>query len=232
MTNFNPLDNFIQIVEPMKDTDDNATKIWENHVLHKNTKFYDNYYPVLVKTSEKQLNAAKEICNICHTSLIELLSTAINKLYHLSYFDESFKITNPAYQYYDVVYNIASVANIMDSQITNYKQAMQTLGEVVNNSNQKLNAIATVLNELESDQNNVQKQLIIFQPLSHDSYKALKYLNKQLQKLQITSIDHIFQELLNSILNKQEISEPDYIFNLKNTDNIPTLLTALNKGAN
>lgn len=120
----------------------------------------------------------------------------------------------------------------MDSQITNYKQTIQTLGEVVSQSNQKLNAIATVLNELESDQNNVQKQLIIFQSLSNDSYKALKYLNKQLQKLQITSIDHLFQELLNNILDKQEITEPDYVFYIKHTDNIPTLLTALNKGAN
>lgn len=232
MTNFNPLDNFIQLVEPITNNNDNATEIWENHVLHKNTKFYHNYYPVIVETSEKQLNAAKEICDICHTSLIELLSTAINKLYHLSYFDESFKITNPAYQYYDVVYNIANVANIMDSQITNYKQTIQTLGEVVSQSNQKLNTIATVLNELESDQNNVQKQLIIFQPLDHDSYKALKYLNKQLQKLQITSIDNLFQELLNNILNKQGITEPDYVFYIKHTDNIPTLLTALNKGVN
>lgn len=232
MTNFNSLDNFIQIVEPIKNTDNNATKIWENHVLHKNTKFYHNYYPVIVKTSEKQLNAAKEICDICHTSLIDLLSTIINKLYYLSYFNESFKITNPAYQYYDVVYNIASVANIMDSQITNYKQAMQSLGEVVNQSNQKLNAIATVLNGLESDQTNMQKQLIIFQTLGHDSYKTLKYLNKQLQKLQITSIDNLFQKLLNNILNKQEITEPDYVFYIKHTDNIPTLLTALNKGAN
>lgn len=232
MTNFNPLDNFIQIVEPIKNTNNNATEIWENHVLHKNTKFYHNYYPVIVETSEKQLNAAKEICDICHTSLIELLSTAINKLYHLSYFDESFKITNPAYQYYDVVYNIASVANIMDSQITNRKEAMQSLGEVVNQSNQKLNAITTVLNEIESNKIDSQKQLIIFQSLSHDSYKALKYLNKQLQKLQITSIDHVFQELLNNILNKQKISESDYIFNLENTDNIPTLVTELNKGVN
>lgn len=232
MTNFNPLDNFIQLVEPITNNNDNATEIWENHVLHKNTKFYHNYYPVIVETSEKQLNAAKEICDICHTSLIELLSTVINKLYHLSYFDKSFKITNPAYQYYDVVYNIASVANIMDSQITNYKQAMQTLGEVVSQSNQKLNTIETVLNELESNKVDSQKQLIIFQPLSHDSYKVLKYLNKQLQKLQITSIDHVFQELLNNILNKQEISKPDYVFNLENTDNIPTLVTELNKGAN
>lgn len=229
MTNFNPLDNFIQIVEPIKNTDNNVTEIWENHVLYKNTKFYHNYYPVIVETSEKQLNAAKEICDICHTSLIELLSTAINKLYHLSYFDENFKITNPAYQYYDVVYNIASVANIMDSQITNYKQAMQSLGEVVNQSNQKLNAIATVLNGLESDQTNVQKQLIIFQTLGHDSYKTLKHLNKQLQKLQITSIDNLFQELLNNILDKQEITEPDYVFYIKHTDNIPTLVTELNK---
>lgn len=232
MINYNPLDNFIQIVEPVKDTNDNATKIWENHVLHKDTKFYHNYYPIIVETSEKQLNAAKEICDICHTSLIELLSTVINKLYHLSYFDKNFKITNPAYQYYDVVYNIASIDNIMDSQITNYKEAMQSLGKVVSQSNQKLNATETVLNELESDQANIQKQLIIFQPLSHDSYKALKYLNKQLQKLQITSIDHIFQELLNNILNKQEISKPDYIFNIENTDNIPILITELNKGAN
>lgn len=232
MINYNPLDNFIQIVEPVKDIDDNATKIWENHVLHKDTKFYHNYYPIIVETSEKQLNAAKEICDICHTSLIELLSTVINKLYHLSYFDKNFKITNPAYQYYDVVYNIASIDNIMDSQITNYKEAMQSLGKVVSQSNQKLNATETVLNELESDQANIQKQLIIFQPLSHDSYKALKYLNKQLQKLQITSIDHIFQELLNNILNKQEISKPDYIFNIENTDNIPILITELNKGAN
>ena len=232
MTNFNPLDNFIQLVEPITNNNDNATEIWENHVLHKNTKFYHNYYPVIVETSEKQLNAAKEICDICHTSLIELLSTVINKLYHLSYFDKSFKITNPAYQYYDVVYNIASVANIMDSQITNYKQAMQTLGEVVSQSNQKLNTIETVLNELESNKVDSQKQLIIFQPLSHDSYKVLKYLNKQLQKLQITSIDHVFQELLNNILNKQEISKPDYVFNLENNDNIPTLVTELNKGAN
>jgi len=232
MTNFNPLDNFIQLVEPITNNNDNATEIWENHVLHKNTKFYHNYYPVIVKTSEKQLNAAKEICDICHTSLIELLSTVINKLYHLSYFDKNFKITNPAYQYYDVVYNIASIDNIMDSQITNYKEAMQSLGKVVSQSNQKLNATETVLNELESDQANIQKQLIIFQPLSHDSYKALKYLNKQLQKLQITSIDHIFQELLNNILNKQEISKPDYIFNIENTDNIPILITELNKGAN
>lgn len=229
MTNFNPLDNFIQIVEPIKNTDNNATKIWENHVLYKNTKFYHNYYPVIVETSEKQLNAAKEICDICHTSLIELLSTAIYKLYHLSYFDESFKITNPAYQYYDVVYNIASVANIMDSQITNYKQTMQTLGEVVSQSNQKLNAITTILNGLESNQTNVQKQLIIFQTLGHDSYKTLKYLNKQLQKSQITSIDNLFQELLNNILNKQETTKPDYIFNIKHTDNIPTLVTELNK---
>lgn len=229
MTNFNPLDNFIQLVEPITNTNDNATEIWKNHVLNKNTKFYHNYYPVIVETSEKQLNAAKEICDICHISLIELLSTAINKLYHLSYFDKNFKITNPAYQYYDVVYNIASVANIMDSQITNYKQAMQSLGEVVNQSNQKLNAIATVSNGLESDQTNVQKQLIIFQTLGHDSYKTLKYLNKQLQKLQITSIDNLFQELLNNILNKQEITEPDYIFYIKHTDNIPTLVTELNK---
>lgn len=232
MTNFNPLDNFIQLVEPIINTNNNVTEIWESNVLYKNTKFYHNYYPVIIETSEKQLNAAKEICDICHTSLIELLSTAINKLYHLSYFDENFKITNPAYQYYDVVYNIASVANIMDSQITNYKQAMQSLGEVVNQSNQKLNAIATVLNGLESDQTNMQKQLIIFQTLGHDSYKTLKYLNKQLQKLQITSIDNLFQELLNNILDKQEITEPDYVFYIKHTNNIPTLLTALNKGAN
>lgn len=232
MTNYNPLDSFIQIVEPIKDTNNDAVKTWENHVLHKNTKFYHNYYPVIVKTSEKQLNAVKEICDICHTSLIELVSIIINDLYHLPYFDQSFKITNPVYQYYDIIYNIASIDNIMDSQITNYKEAMQSLGEVVRQSNQKLNAITTILNGLESDQNSVQKQLIIFQPLSHDSYKALKYLNKQLQKSQITSIDKLFQELLNSILDKQEITEPNYIFNIENTDNISTLLTELNKGTN
>ena len=229
MTNYNPLDNFIQIVEPVKDTDNDAIKIWKNHVLHKNTDFYHNYYPIIVKTSKKQLNAAKKICDICHTSLIELVSAIINQLYYLPYFEQSFKITNPTYQYYDVVYNIANVDNIMESQITNYKEAMQSLGEVVRQSNQKLNAIAMILNELESDQDSVQKQLIIFQSLSHDSYKALKYLNKQLQKLQITSIDKLFQELLNSILDKQEITEPDYIFNIEHTDNISTLLTKLNK---
>ena len=84
MTNNEELDTNIQIVKKINDDNQkSANELWIDEKKSKDSKyseeFYQDFYPIIIKTSSQQLNTAKEICHICDTNLITLLTDAITK---------------------------------------------------------------------------------------------------------------------------------------------------------
>lgn len=211
----NELDNFIQMIEP-KDNK-KITETEKNGLL--SFCKYTNYYPVTVKISAEQLNVAKEICNNCKTSLIALLSETINNIYHLSETNKELQVTNPVYQFYYYARDL----DILDCKITNYHSSIKTIDKIMTDSSITLNAVEDILNKLELDSNTVQNQLIIFRPLNNNTYEELSNLDNKLQKLNITTISKIFKELIDALLNKKLMSEPDYQFTITNKGNTSRL---------
>lgn len=211
----NELDNFIQMIEP-KDNK-KLTETEKNGLL--SFCKYTDYYPVTVKISAEQLNAAKEVCDNCKTSLIAVLSEAINNIYHLSETNKELQVTNPVYQFY----HYARDLDILDCKITNYHSSIKTIDKIMTDSSITLNAIEDILNKLELDSDTVQNQLIIFRPLNNNTYEELSNLDNKLQKINITAISKIFKELIDALLNKKLMSEPDYQFTITNKDDISRL---------
>lgn len=219
----NKLDDFIQIIDPMDNS--KVTRIKQNEML----SFCENmnYYPITVKVSAQQLNDAKEICNNCKTSLITLLSETINNIYHLSETNKELKVTNPVYQFYYYACDL----NILDCKITNYHSSIKTIDKIMTDSNITLNAVEDILNKFRLNNSTNQNQLIIFKSLNNNTYEELSNLDNKLQKLNITAISNIFQELINAILDKKLIGKPYYNFTVTNKNNIPKLIKELNKGS-
>ena len=211
----NELDNFIQMIEP-KDNK-KLTKAEKNGLL--SFCKYTDYYPVTVKISAEQLNAAKEICDSCKTSLIAVLSEVINNIYHLSEYKKQLQVTNPVYQFYYYARDL----DILDCKITNYHSSIKTIDKIMTDSSITLNTVEDILDKSKLDNSTVQKQLIIFRPLNNNTYEELSNLDNKLQKLNITTISKIFKELIDALLNKKLMSEPDYQFTITNKGNTSRL---------
>lgn len=217
----NELDNFIQMIEP-KDNK-KLTKAEKNGLL--SFCKYTDYYPVTVKISAEQLNAAKEICDSCKTSLIAVLSEVINNIYHLSESNKELQVTNPVYQFYYYARDL----DILDCKITNYHSSIKTIDKIMTDSSITLNTVEDILDKSKLDNSTVQKQLIIFRPLNNNTYEELSNLDNKLQKLNITTISKMFKELIDALLNKELMSEPDYQFTIVNKDNISRLNREITK---
>lgn len=217
----NELDNFIQIIKP-KDSE-KLTKAEKNGLLY--FCKYTDYYPVTVKISAEQLNAAKEICDSCKTSLIAVLSETISNIYHIAENNNTLQVTNPTYQFYHYVHDL----NVLGCKITNYHNAIKRIDKIVTDSNNILNTVEDILDKSKLDNDTVQKQLIIFRPLNNNTYEELSNLDNKLQKLNITTISKMFKELIDALLNKELMSESDYQFTIVNKDNISRLNKEITK---
>lgn len=222
MTTNEELDTNIQIIKEINDDNQkSANELWLDEKTSKDSKysdkFYQDFYPIIVTTSSQQLNTVKEICHICDTSLITLLTDAITETQSklpkyketkdkdkLSLEDVDVYINNPIYKTHKL-YNKSLLIDEDDWTIKN-------------NIDNKLR------DQFES---NIQNQLIIFNLTSNQTYKNLLNLNKELMSLKRLSISDIFKRLIKVLIKTtakalmDEKLEYDklYIFSLTEKNN-------------
>lgn len=216
------LDTNIQIVKEINDDNQkSANELWIDEKTSKNSKysdkFYQDFYPIIVNTSSQQLNKTKEICHICDTSLITLLTNSItetqNKLpkykktkdkSKLKLKDISVSVNNPIYykthKLYDKSLLIDEDEWIKENNIDNKIQKRQDKIKKFN-------------------KNNIQKQLIIFKLTNNQTYKDLLNLNRELTNLKRLSISNIFERLINLLANETPEYDKMSIFFLTENNN-------------
>jgi len=228
------LDTNIQIVKEINDDNQkSANELWlkEKESKHNNynDKFCQDFYPVIITTSSQQINTAKKICHVCDTSLITLLTNAINELYNLlkeiKYASKEnkkelskqglhFEIESPTFQYYK-----------------NYESTEHIEYTELNTGFVKINIVDKLLQDIEPDINNAQKQLIIFKLTNNKTYNDLLNLNNQLQELKTITLSDIFQQLITYLTTGT--SKKDYCrFKLNNINDITKVQKYLNQHNN
>lgn len=228
MNNNKELDKNIQIVKELNDNNQkSANELWleEKKFQNYNDEFYQDFYPIIVTTSSQQINIAKKICHVCDTSLITLLTDAIDELYkllkkikyaskeqkeELSKQNLIFEIESPTFQYYE-----------------NYKPDKHVETTVLNTGFVKLHIVDQILQDVKPEINNVQKQLIIFKLTNNKTYNDLLNLNNQLQELKTITLSDIFQQLIIHLTTAT--SKKDYCrFNLSDITDITKAQECLN----
>ena len=222
MTTNEELDTNIQIVKEINDDNQkSANELWIDEKMSKdskyNDKFYQDFYPIIVMTSSQELNTVKEICHICDTNLIILLTNTITETQSklpkyketkdkdkLSLEDIKICINNPIYKI-PKLYNKSLLIDEDDWVIKN-----------------------DIDNKLRDQfESNIQNQLIIFNLTNNQTYKNLLNLNKELTSLKRLSISDIFKRLIKALINTtakalmDETIKSDkmYIFSLTEKNN-------------
>lgn len=212
MTNNEELDTNIQIVKEINDDNQkSANELWIDEKTSKDSKysdkFYQDFYPIIVKTSSQELNKIKEICHICDTSLITLLTDTITKTQNMlnKYKKNKETSTKPLLDL-----NIY-IENIIHTEYQRYKQA-KTEDDIckIKNNIEKINELAINVNQ---NKNNNSNQLIIFKTKNdHQTYNDLLKLNDNLNNL---SISTIFEKVINSLTEIRNQDENCYLFSLQ-----------------
>lgn len=222
MTNNEELDTNIRIVKEINnDNQKSANELWIDEKTLKdskyNDKFYQDFYPIIVKTSSQQLNTVKEICHICDTNLITLLTDTItktqNKLPKFKKTKDKDKLTLKDVGVYinNLIYETHKLYN--KSLLINESDWIS-----IDNIDNK------VRDQFES---NIQNQLIIFNLTNNQTYKNLLNLDQELISLKRLSISDIFKRLINALINttsealmnKTNKCDKIYIFSLTEKNN-------------
>lgn len=222
MTNNEELDTNIQIVKEINDDNQkSANELWIDEKTAKDSKysdkFYQNFYPIIVKTSLQQVNTVKEICHICDTSLITLLTDTITKTQNML---NKYKKTQDKNKLTSKDVSVC-INNLI------YKTHKLYNKSLLINENDWI-SIDNIDNKVRDQfESNIQNQLIIFNLANNQTYKNLLNLNQELISLKKLSISDIFKRLINALINttsealmnKTNKCDKIYIFSLTEKNN-------------
>lgn len=210
MTTNEELDTNIQIVKEINDDNQkSANELWIDEKTSKDSKysdkFYQDFYPIIVKTSSQQLNKTKKICHICDTSLITLLTDSITETQNMLNKYKKIKKTSTEPLSDLSIY----IKNIIYIEYQRYKQAKtQNDTNKIEDDIDKINNLAIDIN---NNKNNNHNQLIIFKTTNNDLLK----LNDKLKSLNNLSIAIIFEKVINSLTEVRNQDKNCYLFSLQ-----------------
>lgn len=207
-----PLIKVVQTVP--KDNHELSTTIWHNNKLSAKGHHYHDYYPVIIETTPRQLITANEICLICETQLLALLSELIDSITNMKSLKEMAKLGTEdrkltLHSPLDYLKTLLTVAysNDPDPDLAekNFKIRKQQIQSHIGN--------------LKAKPFNYKKYLIIFNLCDYDNYNKLQELDYNLNKYCIATIADIFKKLIHYLAS--DLIDNEFTYQLDQNANLP-----------
>ena len=221
-----PLIKVVQTVP--KDNYELATDLWHDNKMSVKGRHYHDYYPVIIETTPRQLITANDVCTICETHLLALLSElidsitnidAIKDLTKLDTADQKLKLNSPLYYLktlLNVTYSSDPDPDLAEKNFQIRKQQVQSH-----------------IGNLQAKPFNYKKYLIIFHLYEHNNYHKLENINYNLNYYYTATIADIFEKLIHYLASdlvdneftyqidqNADLSGYEQWLNIKETNNI------------
>lgn len=223
--------SLVEIIDTIDETNNQSALItWSNNKYSK-TKTYQDYYPIIIKTTKKQIELAKDICHSHGINLNRILLDFFMKITQKSLIEKLIKKqnenninkNNSKYKKQSLIISINNPAMYQNALLSTIPKEYPTKKEkqdfknetdqIKSNSHKQLKQEIKEMKKYKKE--NYKKYLIIFYINELYNYKYLANLNYELNKNNIANIDDIFAKIIYYLtLNSEEQSfKFQYIIN-------------------
>lgn len=207
-----PLIKVVQTIP--KDNHELATAIWRNNKLSAKGHHYQDYYPVIIKTTPKQLITANEICLICETQLLALLSELIDSITNMKFLKDMAKLGTA-----DRKLILHSPLDYLKTLLTVAYSSDPDPDLAAKNFKIRKQQIQSHIGNLKAKPFNYKKYLVIFNLCDYDNYNKLKELDHNLNKYCIATIADIFEKLIHYLASN--LIDNEFTYQLSQNANLP-----------
>lgn len=207
-----PLIKVVQTIP--KDNHKLATAIWHNNKLSAKGHYYQDYYPVIIKTTPRQLITANEVCLICKTQLLALLSELIDSITNINSLKDIAKLGTE-----DRKLTLHSPLDYLKTLLTVAYSSDPDPDLAAKNFKIRKQQIQSHIGNLKAKPFNYKKYLIIFNLGDYDNYNKLQDLDNNLNHYYIASIADIFEKLIHYLAS--DLIDNEFTYQLDQNANLP-----------
>lgn len=207
-----PLIKVVQTIP--KDNHELATAIWRNNKLSAKGHHYQDYYPVIIKTTPRQLITANEVCLICETQLLALLSELIDSITNINSLKNMTKLDTK-----DRKLTLHSPLDYLKILLTVTYSSDPDPDLAAKNFKIRKQQIQSHIGNLKAKPFNYKKYLIIFNLCDYDNYNKLQALDYNLNKYCIATIADIFEKLIHYLAS--DLIDNEFTYQLNQNANLP-----------
>lgn len=207
-----PLIKVVQTIP--KDNHELGTAIWHNNKLSAKGHHYQDYYPVIIETTPRQLITANEICLICETQLLALLSELIDSITNIKSLEKMSKLGTKDYKL-----TLHSPLDYLKTLLTVVYSSDPDPDLAEKNFKIRKQQIQSHIGNLKAKPFNYKKYLIIFNLCDYDNYNKLKELDYNLSHYCIATIADIFEKLIHYLAS--DLIDNEFTYQLDQNANLP-----------
>lgn len=207
-----PLIKVVQTIP--KDNHELATNLWHNNKLSAKGHHYHNYYPVIIETTPRQLITANEVCLICETHLLALLSELIDNITNINSLKDIAKLGTE-----DRKLTLHSPLDYLKTLLTVAYSSDPDPDLAEKNFKIRKQQIQSHIGNLKTKPFNYKKYLIIFNLDDYDNYNKLQNLDYNLNKYYIATIADIFEKLIHYLAS--DLIDNEFTYQLDQNANLP-----------
>lgn len=207
-----PLIKVVQTVP--KDNQELSTVIWSNNKLSAKGHYYQDYYPIIVETTTRQIITANEICLICETQLLALLSELIDSITNMKSLKEMAKLGTE-----DRKLTLHSPLDYLKTLLTVAYSSDPDPDLAEKNFKIRKQQVQSHISRLKAKPLNYHKYLIIFNLCDYDNYNKLQELDYNLNKYCIATVADIFEKLIHYLAS--DLIDNEFTYQLDQNANLP-----------
>lgn len=210
-----PLIKVVQTVP--KDNHELATDLWHNNKLSAKGHHYQDYYPVIIETTPRQLITANEICLICETQLLALLSELIDSITNINLIKTFINSNKVGIKDHKII--ISSPLDYLKTLLTVAYSADPDPDLAEKNFQIRKQQVQSHIGNLKAKPFNYKKYLIIFNLCDYDNYNKLQELDYNLSHYCIATIADIFEKLIHYLAS--DLVNNEFTYQLDQNANLP-----------
>ena len=207
-----PLIKVVQTIP--KDNHKLSTAIWHNNKLSAKGHHYQDYYPVIIETTPRQLITANEVCLICETQLLALLSELIDSITNINSLKNMTKLDTK-----DRKLTLHSPLDYLKTLLTVAYSSDPDPDLAEKNFQIRKQQVQSHIGNLKAKPFNYKKYLIIFNLCDYDNYNKLQELDYNLNKYCIATIADIFEKLIHYLAS--DLVNNEFTYQLNQNANLP-----------
>lgn len=210
-----PLIKVVQTVPQTvpKDNHELATTLWHDNKLSAKGRHYHDYYPVIIKTTPRQLITANDVCTICETHLLALLSELIDSITNIDTIKDLAKLNTA-----DRKLTLPSPLNYLKMLLKVAYNSDPDPDLAEKNFQIRKQQIQSHIGNLQAKPFNYKKYLIIVNLYDIDNYHKLENIDHNLNYYYIANIADIFEKLIHYLTS--DLVDNEFTYQISQNANL------------